>query len=225
MPNGLYWYHSHRHTMTAQQTYYSLAGLLEIGRPDGNLPLVSQNHIPVRDTAIQYNYVFDRNGKGHQLNNYSWPQFVSTFKPPDGSQLADGTYRSSLAPVNIADTTMGAKYVTPWYQGPLSPQNNRGQTQSAIYLDNPNHHEENVSYAQIASFAPFAGPNPGVTVATSSTVYGADLLVAGMTPGGQEVRKYTLERPAPDAKTVAPKQIANLPVIPGLAAAAPLGGR
>jgi FtsP/CotA-like multicopper oxidase with cupredoxin domain len=55
MPNGLYWYHSHRHTMTAQQTYYSLAGLLEIGRPDGNLPLVSQNHIPVRDMAIQYN--------------------------------------------------------------------------------------------------------------------------------------------------------------------------
>ena len=64
-----------------------------------------------------------------------------------------------------------------------------------------------------------------MTVATSSTVYGADLLVAGMTPGGQEVRKYTLERPAPDAKTVAPKQIVNLPVIPGLAAAAPLGGR
>ena len=42
MPNGLYWYHSHRHTMTAQQTYYGLAGLLEIGRPDGNLPLVTR---------------------------------------------------------------------------------------------------------------------------------------------------------------------------------------
>lgn len=32
MPNGLYWYHSHRHTLTAQQTYMGLAGLLEIGR-------------------------------------------------------------------------------------------------------------------------------------------------------------------------------------------------
>ena len=52
MPNGLYWYHSHRHTMTAQQTYMGLAGLLEIGRPDGNLPLVTQNNIPVRDMAI-----------------------------------------------------------------------------------------------------------------------------------------------------------------------------
>jgi FtsP/CotA-like multicopper oxidase with cupredoxin domain len=129
MPNGLYWYHSHRHTLTAQQTYFGLAGLLEIGRPDGNLPLVTQNDIPVRDMAIQYNYVFDRNGKGHQLNNYSWPQFVSTLKPPEGSQLADGTYQPSLAPVNIADTAMGAKYVTPWWAGPLSPKNNRGQTQ------------------------------------------------------------------------------------------------
>ncbi len=47
-----------------------------------------------------------------------------------------------------------------------------------------------------------------------------------MTPGGQEVRKYTMERPAePDAKTVAPKQIANLPVIPGVARPAPLAGR
>ena len=27
MPNGLYWYHSHRHTMTSQQTYAGLAGL------------------------------------------------------------------------------------------------------------------------------------------------------------------------------------------------------
>ena len=107
MPNGLYWYHSHRHTMTSQQTYSGLAGLLEIGRPDGNLPLVTKNNIPVRDMAIQYNFVFDRNGKGHQLNNYSWPQFVSTLKPPEGSQLADGTYQPSLAPVNIADTTDG----------------------------------------------------------------------------------------------------------------------
>lgn len=141
MPNGLYWYHSHRHTMTAQQTYYGLAGLLEIGRPDGNLPLVTENDIPVRDMAIQYNFVFDRNGKGHQLNNYSWPQFVSTFTPPQGTQLADGTYQPSLAPVNIADTAMGAEYVTPWWSGPLSPKNNRGQTQfmpsNLIAFDSP----------------------------------------------------------------------------------------
>ena len=37
-----------------------------------------------------------------------------------------------------------------------------------IYLESPNHHEQNVKYAQIASFAPFPGA-PGVTVATTST--------------------------------------------------------
>ncbi|WP_457148721.1 multicopper oxidase domain-containing protein [Mycobacterium sp. URHB0021] len=141
MPNGLYWYHSHRHTMTAMQTYMGLAGLLEIGRPDGNLPLVTKNDIPVRDMAIQYNYVFDRNGTGHQLNNLTWPQWVSTLTGPEGSQMADGTYRPSLAPVNFEQTTNGAEYITAWWQGPLSPHNNRGQTQfmpsNLIAFDSP----------------------------------------------------------------------------------------
>ncbi|OBK75701.1 multicopper oxidase domain-containing protein, partial [Mycobacterium sp. 1274761.0] len=177
MPNGLYWYHSHRHTMTAQQTYFGLAGLLEIGRPDGNLPLVTKNHIPVRDMAIQYNYVFDRKGRGHQLNNYSWPQFVSTLKPPDGAQLADGTYQPSLAPVNIADTTMGAKYITPWYQGPLSPHNNRGQTQfmpsNLIGFDSPTEkiredpslpeNERDVQFTVNGQFQPELKIKPGQT--------------------------------------------------------------
>jgi FtsP/CotA-like multicopper oxidase with cupredoxin domain len=129
MPNGMYWYHSHRHMLTAQETYLGLAGLLEIGRPDGNLPLVTQNNIPIRDMALQYNFVFDRKGDGHQLNDPSWPQYVSTLKPPEGSQLADGTYSPSLAPVNFAQTTKGSQYVTNWYTGPLSPANHRGQNQ------------------------------------------------------------------------------------------------
>ncbi|MFD1815636.1 multicopper oxidase family protein [Rhodococcus gannanensis] len=129
MPNGLYWYHSHRHTLTAQQTYAGLAGLLEIGRPDGNLPLVTQNDIPIRTMALQYNYVFDRKGRGRQLNDPTWPQWVSTLTPPEGSQLSDGTYRPSLAPVNFSDSTIGAQYLTNWYAGPLSPANHRGQNQ------------------------------------------------------------------------------------------------
>ncbi|MEU0506631.1 multicopper oxidase domain-containing protein [Nocardia sp. NPDC005998] len=129
MPNGLYWYHSHRHTVTAQQTYKGLAGLLEIGRPDGNLPLVTRNNIPIRTMALQYNFVFDRKGTGHELNDPNWPQFVSTLRPPEGTQLADGTYRPSLAPVNFAQTTIGSRYVTNWHTGPLSPANHRGQNQ------------------------------------------------------------------------------------------------
>lgn len=141
MPNGLYWYHSHRHTMTSQQTYFGLAGLLEIGWPDGHLPVVTADDIPVRDMAIQYNFVFDRKGKGHQLNNETWPQFVSTLKGPQNNQLADGSYQPSLVPVNFAETTEGTQYITPWYSGPLSPHNNRGQTQfmpqNLIGFDSP----------------------------------------------------------------------------------------
>ncbi len=129
MPNGLYWYHSHRHTVTAQQTYLGLAGLLEIGRPDGNLPLVTENDIPIRDMALQYNFVFDRKGGGHQLNDPNWPQYVSTLTPPEGDQLADGTYSPTLAPVNFSETSEGAQYFTNWYAGPLSPANHRGQNQ------------------------------------------------------------------------------------------------
>lgn len=129
LPQGLYWYHSHRHMLTTLHTYLGLAGLLEIGRPDGNLPVVTKNNIPIRDMALQYNFVFDRKGGGHQINNPYWEQWVNTLKPPEGTQLADGTYATNLAPVNFSQTTRGAQYITNWYTGPLSPQNKRGANQ------------------------------------------------------------------------------------------------
>jgi FtsP/CotA-like multicopper oxidase with cupredoxin domain len=129
MPNGLYCYHSHRHTLTTQQTYKGLAGMLEIGRPDGNLPLVTQNNIPVRSMALQYNFVFNRGNGGHQLDDPTWPQWLSTLKPPEGSQLADGTYSPSLAPVNFVESPKDTEYMTNWYAGPLAPANSRGQNQ------------------------------------------------------------------------------------------------
>ena len=93
-----------------------------------------------------------------------------------------------------------------------------------MYLDSPNHHDEDVKFAQIASFAPFPGADPGVTVATTSTVYGADLLVAGVTPGRSGGPQVHARAPGTRREDVAPKLIAALPVIPGLAAAAPLAG-
>ncbi len=101
MPQGAYWYHSHLHTITTPQTYYGLAGLLEIGRTDGNLPIVTKRHIPIRNLILQYNAVFDRMGGLSQMNNVNWPQFVSTLAPPDGVTLANGSYRPLLAPVNF----------------------------------------------------------------------------------------------------------------------------
>jgi FtsP/CotA-like multicopper oxidase with cupredoxin domain len=129
MPQGLYWYHCHLHGLTAAQVYAGLAGLLAIGRTDGNLPLVTEKHIPIRNMALQYNFVFDRAGGLAQLNNPSWSQWVSTITPPKDGELANGTYRPLLTPVNFKQSKLGTKYFTIWYAGPLSINNHRGQLQ------------------------------------------------------------------------------------------------
>jgi FtsP/CotA-like multicopper oxidase with cupredoxin domain len=130
MPQGAYWYHSHLHTLTGQQTYTGLVGLLSIGRTDGNLPLVTENKIPIRNMVLQYNAVFDRAGGLAQLNNLNWPQYVSTIVPPTGDALAKGTYRPLLAPVNFNQSKIGTTYFTAWYAGPLSIYNHRGLFQT-----------------------------------------------------------------------------------------------
>ena len=127
MPQGAYWYHSHLHTLTAMHVYYGMVGLLAIGRTDGNLPLVTENQIPVRNMLLQYNYVFDRAGGSAKLNNYTWSQWVNTTKPPQGDALAKGTYRPLLAPVNFLDSKKGTEFFTIWYSGPLSIRNERGR--------------------------------------------------------------------------------------------------
>jgi FtsP/CotA-like multicopper oxidase with cupredoxin domain len=130
MPQGAYWYHSHLHTLTGPQTYTGLAGLLSIGRTDGNLPVVTKKRIPIRNMLLQYNFVFDRAGGLAQLNNPDWPQYVSTMAPPKGDELAKGAYRPLLAPVNFTQSKVGATYFTVWYAGPLSISNNRGLFQT-----------------------------------------------------------------------------------------------
>ena len=127
MPQGAYWYHSHLHTLTAMHVYYGMVGLLAIGRTDGNLPLVTENQIPVRNMLLQYNYVFDRAGGSAKLNNYTWSQWVNTTKPPQGDALAKGTYRPLLAPVNFLNSKKGTEFFTIWYSGPLSIRNERGR--------------------------------------------------------------------------------------------------
>src|SRR5258705_9382032 len=129
MPQGMYWYHSHLHGLTSAQVYTGLVGLLAIGRTDGNLPLVTEKSIPIRNMALQYNFVFDRAGGLAQLNNVSWSQWVSTIAPPKPDELANGTYRPLLAPVNFNQSKPGTKYFTVWYAGPLSIRNRRGSLQ------------------------------------------------------------------------------------------------
>src|SRR5258707_695465 len=129
MPQGMYWYHSHLHGLTSAQVYTGLVGLLAIGRTDGNLSLVTDNNIPIRNMALQYNFVFDRAGGLAQLNNVSWSHWVSTIAPPKPDELANGTYRPLLAPVNFNQSKPGTKYFTVWYAGPLSIRNRRGSLQ------------------------------------------------------------------------------------------------
>ncbi|MDI4654941.1 multicopper oxidase domain-containing protein [Xanthobacter autotrophicus] len=128
-PQGAYWYHPHLHTLTAPHVYFGLAGLLTIGRADGNLPVVTRQAIPIRTMALQYNFVFDRQGASPQFNNANWPQFVSTLEPPAPGALAAGTYRPVLAPVNFTQARPGTTFATVWYAGPLSINNMRGRFQ------------------------------------------------------------------------------------------------
>lgn len=129
MPHGLYWYHPHLHTLTSAHVYLGLAGLLAIGRPDGNLPVVTQKSIPVRSMALQYSFVFDRDGPSPSFANPNWPQFVSTLTSPAEGELAAGTYRPILAPVDFAAAPKGARFATVWYAGSLSIHNMRGRFQ------------------------------------------------------------------------------------------------
>ncbi len=129
VPQGAYWYHSHLHGLTTAHVYYGLAGMLAIGRLDGNLPLVTQHAIPIRNMVLQYNSVFDRAGGEAQLTFPSWGQWVNSFKTPVGDELSKGTYRPLLAPVNFTQSKPGTRFPTVWYSGPLSIGNMRGRFQ------------------------------------------------------------------------------------------------
>ncbi len=128
-PEGAFWYHPHLHGLTAPQVYLGLAGILQIGRLDGNIPLVTRNGIPIRNMVLQYNYVFDRKGGLAQLGNANWPQYVSTLTPPKDDELAKGTYRPLLTPVNFDQSAKGTQHFTVWYAGKLGLYNNRGRVQ------------------------------------------------------------------------------------------------
>ena len=61
-------------------------------------------------------------------------------------------------------------------------------------------HSHGVDFAEIASFSPFGGAS-GVSVATTSTIFGADLLVSGVSPQDRTVQvlRYQLVRTKADA--------------------------
>ena len=87
MPNGLYWYHSHRHTVTAPADLHGARrACWRSAGQTATCRWSPKNNIPIRDMALQYNFVLrpPSNG-GRQLNNPYWEQWVSTLKPPEGN--------------------------------------------------------------------------------------------------------------------------------------------
>lgn len=127
MPQGLYWYHSHLHGLTSPHTYGGLAGLLAVGKTDGSIPAVTDNKIPVRNMALQYNCVFNRSGGSTDLNNPVWAMWLSSIIPPKKGELEKGAYRPSFTPVNFSEAKKGTKFATIWFDGPLGVRNHRGQ--------------------------------------------------------------------------------------------------
>ena len=118
MPQGAYWYHSHLHMLTTSHVYYGLAGLLAIGRTDGNIPLVTEKQIPIRNMVLQYNYVFDREGGLAQLNNPNWAQYVSTLKAAGGRRAREGHLPSAAGADQLLALEEGnAVRFTIWYTG------------------------------------------------------------------------------------------------------------
>ena len=72
-----------------------------------------------------------------------------------------------------------------------------------MYLDSAMEHGHRVDFAEIASFNPF-GVSSGVSVATTSTISGADLLVSGVSAQDRTVQvlKYRFARTSADAVTL-----------------------
>ena len=68
-----------------------------------------------------------------------------------------------------------------------------------------------VVFTEAASFNPF-GEASGVSVATTSTTVGADLLVSGVSPQDKtvQVRKYQLVRPSADADMLDAKPLGEV---------------
>ncbi|HKE35974.1 MAG TPA: multicopper oxidase domain-containing protein [Candidatus Baltobacteraceae bacterium] len=75
-----------------------------------------------------------------------------------------------------------------------------------MYLHSAMMHELASNFSEIASFAPFLGAS-GVSVATTSTTIGADLLASGVSNGTARVEKFRLTRSTPEAHELTAKPV------------------
>lgn len=128
-PQGLYWYHPHRHQLTEQQVYRGLAGMIVIGRPEGMIPKVIDSNLPVRVMGLQTNFVAGRDAGMNEMTYTSWTQMINTWETPKDGAIESGDYTPIAAPVNFPDSPAGTTFKTNWFAGPLSAKNKRGAFQ------------------------------------------------------------------------------------------------
>ena len=85
----------------------------------------------------------------------------------------------------------------------------------AMYLA-PADHVPIAGFSEMASFTPFDG-DTGVTVATTSTTHGANLLVSGVSAKDKkaQVHKYELYRPSPQATNMLVKPLGTVLSVAG----------
>lgn len=86
----------------------------------------------------------------------------------------------------------------------------------AMYNDSPGEdHNRPVKFRQVFQSTPF-GPAQGVSLATTSTIGGADLLVSGQLPGGKaEIRKFQLRRANPKARILSAQALGKVETVAG----------
>ena len=127
----MYWYHSHRHTLTAQQTYLGLAGLL-VDRTPRRQPSAGHRERRSRSAPWRSSTTTSSIAQGGQaiLNDPNWPQYVSTLDPPEGSRARGRHLRADAdAAQLLAVGSRAPQFFTVWWAGPLTIDNHRGQLQ------------------------------------------------------------------------------------------------
>ena len=95
-----------------------MVGLLAIGRTDGNLPIVTEKRIPIRNMMLQYNYVFDR-ARGVRATQQS---VLAAVRQHARAAQGRRTRQGDLSPAARAGQLQAGKWAkvpTVWYAGPL----------------------------------------------------------------------------------------------------------
>jgi hypothetical protein len=80
----------------------------------------------------------------------------------------------------------------------------------SLYLHSASAHQH-ASFTEMATFAPFGDRGRGVSVATTSTTEGADLLVTPLsTDGKATARRFAFERTSEASTTLKPKLVGEI---------------